>query len=138
MPKSSRLTRTPMASSWARTAAARGGSVSSAVSVISMIKRSGRDVEIGEDVDDLGGETGPTEGAGRDVHRHGHVGEVADVGEGPAHDPGREPVDEVGLLAHGDEAIGVEEAEGGVLPAHEGLDGVHVAVVGGRSWAGSA
>ena len=41
MPKSSRLTRTPMASSWARTAAARGGSVSSAVSVISMISRSG-------------------------------------------------------------------------------------------------
>ncbi len=41
MPKSSRLTRTPTASSWANTAAARGGSVSRDVSVISTMRRRG-------------------------------------------------------------------------------------------------
>ena len=57
--------------------------------------------------------------------------EVTDVGQRRAHHPCREPVDEVGLLAQGDEPVRVQQAEGGVLPAHQGLDRLDVPVVQG-------
>ena len=90
-----------MASSSASTAAARGGSVSRAVSVISTMSRVGRDAELVQHADDLVGEARPAEGAGRHVDRHRHVPRSRTSVERRAQDPRRQLVDEVGLLAQG-------------------------------------
>ena len=108
--------------------------------MISIDEALGADTAALTSVDDLRSEVGTAQASGRHVDGHPgcHGAEATHVVKRVSQHPFGEFVDQVGLLDERDEAIRIQQSQGGVLPAHQGLDRLDRTVVDAWSWAGSA